>query len=141
MNETHDQLIGFTAEIAVAFAANQRATADEIALLLPRVYNALSGLSQAPVPSVDEPLFVPAVPPRSSVKPDFITSLIDGKQYKTLKRHLSNNGLTPEQYRQRYGLKPDYPMVAPNYTEVRRALAVKIGLGRKPGPRRKRAAK
>jgi predicted transcriptional regulator len=58
--------------------------------------------------------------------------LIDGRPYKTLRRHLSGHGLTPDQYRQRYGLKPDYPMVAPAYAEIRRAMAKKIGLGRKP---------
>ncbi|RZL81129.1 MAG: transcriptional regulator, partial [Sphingomonas sp.] len=64
---------------------------------------------------------------------DHIISMIDGKPYKTLRRHLSTNGLTPEQYRERYGLKPDYPMVAEAYSESRRAMAKKIGLGRKPG--------
>jgi predicted transcriptional regulator len=61
--------------------------------------------------------------------------MIDGKPYKTLRRHLATHGLTPEEYRERYGLKPDYPMVAESYSESRRAMAKKIGLGRKPGPR------
>ncbi len=139
MNDNHETLIGLTAEIAAAFAANQRATAEEIAALLPAVYGALAGLGPIAVPAVDEPLFVPAVSVRSSIKPDHLISLIDGKPYKMLRRHLTNNGLTPEQYRERYGLKADYPMVAPNYSETRRALAVKIGLGRKPGPRKKAA--
>jgi predicted transcriptional regulator len=64
---------------------------------------------------------------------DHLISLIDGKPYKALKRHLSGHGLTPAEYRERFGLKPDYPMVAENYAEMRRGLAKKIGLGRKPG--------
>jgi predicted transcriptional regulator len=75
----------------------------------------------------------PAVSVRKSLaSPDEIISLIDGKPYKTLKRHLANNGLTPAEYRQRYGLKPDYPMVAPAYAQKRRDLANAIGLGRRP---------
>jgi predicted transcriptional regulator len=70
---------------------------------------------------------------KSLSSPDHIISLIDGKPYKTLRRHLSRHGMTPEQYRERYGLKADYPMVAPAYAERRRDLAKKIGLGRKPG--------
>lgn len=87
----------------------------------------------------DEPPapYLPAVSVRSSVKPDHLVSLIDGKKYKTLKRHLAGHGLTPDQYRERYGLKSDYPMVAPNYAEVRRELAKKIGLGRAPTSRRR----
>ena len=80
------------------------------------------------------PNITPAVTARRSLaSKDHIISLIDGKPYKTLKRHLSGHGLTPAQYRERYGLKSDYPMVAENYAEMRRGLAKKIGLGRKPG--------
>jgi predicted transcriptional regulator len=78
--------------------------------------------------------FTPAVTVRKSLSSkDHIISLIDGKPYKTLKRHLSRHGLTPDQYRERYGLKSDYPMVSENYAEMRRSLAKKIGLGRKAG--------
>ena len=66
--------------------------------------------------------------------------MIDGKSYKTLRRHLATHGMTPAEYRERYGLKPDYPMVAENYSESRRAMAKKIGLGRKPGPRKTESA-
>ena len=76
---------------------------------------------------------------KSLASKDHIISLIDGKPYKTLRRHLAGQGLTPEEYRQRYGLKPDYPMVAETYSEARRAMAKKIGLGRKPGMKRKSA--
>lgn len=75
---------------------------------------------------------------KSLASKDHIISLIDGKPYKTLRRHLSGHNLTPETYRERYGLKPDYPMVAENYSKARREMAQKIGLGRKPGMRRKR---
>jgi predicted transcriptional regulator len=78
--------------------------------------------------------YTPAVTVRRSLaSKDHIISLIDGKAYKTLKRHLSGHGLTPAEYRERYGLKPDYPIVAEAYSEMRRGLAKKIGLGRKPG--------
>ncbi|WP_010164948.1 MucR family transcriptional regulator [Sphingomonas sp. PAMC 26617] len=80
--------------------------------------------------------YTPAVSIRKSLaNRDYIVSLIDGKPYKALRRHLTMNGLTPEEYRERYGLKPDYPMVSEGYSEVRRAMAMKIGLGRKLGQR------
>ncbi|RYE95881.1 MAG: transcriptional regulator, partial [Oxalobacteraceae bacterium] len=76
----------------------------------------------------------PAVTARKSLaSPDHIISMIDGKPYKTLRRHLATNGMTPVEYRERYGLKADYPMVAPTYSEARRTMAKSIGLGRKPG--------
>ena len=84
----------------------------------------------------DEPVeeFAPAVSVRKSLaSPDHIISMIDGKPYRTLRRHLTGHGLTPDAYRQRYNLKADYPMVAPTYSESRRAMAHKIGLGRKAG--------
>lgn len=86
------------------------------------------------------PDYVPAVSVRSSVKPDHLISLIDGKKYKSLKRHLSANGLTPTEYRQRYGLKPDYPMVAAEYSAARREVAMKLGLGQKGKAARGKAA-
>jgi predicted transcriptional regulator len=101
------------------------------------MHSAVSSLA-VPQPSKEDGAakseFTPAVSVRKSLaSPEHIISLIDGKPYKTLKRHLSGHGLTPAQYRERYGLKPDYPMVAQNYAEHRRNLAKKIGLGRKPG--------
>jgi predicted transcriptional regulator len=78
--------------------------------------------------------YTPAVSVRKSLaSKDHIISMIDGKPYKTLRRHLAGHGLTPQEYRERYGLKSDYPMVAESYSEARRAMAKKIGLGRKPG--------
>jgi predicted transcriptional regulator len=73
------------------------------------------------------------------VKPDHIVSMIDGKPYKMLKRHLTLQGYTPKSYRETFGLPDNYPMVAPDYAETRRALALKIGLGRKPGTRKGKA--
>ena len=97
------------------------------------MHDAVTGLTQA-APVADEPAeaqFKPAVTARKSLSsPDHIISLIDGKPYKSLKRHLSGHGLTPQEYRQRYGLKADYPMVAPTYAQTRRELAKKFGLGR-----------
>ena len=88
-------------------------------------------------PPPAKPEFVRAVSVQKSLSnPNVIISMIDGKPYRTLRRHLSTHGLSPEQYRERYGLKADYPMVAPNYAEKRRDLAKKIGLGRKPGAKR-----
>lgn len=121
--------------------------ADEVPAFLKAIHEAVSSLSGG-AGSTTEPTgenaaqeeFVPAVSVRKSLgSRDHIISMIDGKPYKTLRRHLSTHGLTPEQYRERYNLKADYPMVAPNYSETRRAMAKKIGLGNKG--RRARAAK
>ena len=99
------------------------------------MHRAVIGLNAAPFEEpAAEPEYAPAVTVRCSLSSkDHIISLIDGKPYKTLRRHLSRNGLTPEQYRERYNLKPDYPIVAESYSQVRRDMAKKIGLGRKPG--------
>jgi predicted transcriptional regulator len=99
------------------------------------MHEAVVSLGEAPVEQPEAepaPKHEPAVTVRKSLSsPDHIISLIDGKPYKTLRRHLSGHGLTPEQYRERYNLKPDYPMVAPTYSEARRAMAKTIGLGSK----------
>jgi predicted transcriptional regulator len=107
----------------------------ELGGLIERVHGALAGLGvAAPEP---EPDLKPAVSVRSSVKSDHIVCLEDGKKMKMLKRHLStDHGMTPAEYRVRWNLPADYPMVAPAYAQTRRELAVKIGLGRKPGKRK-----
>ena len=108
--------------------------------MIANVYGALATLGQAVVPV--EVMPEPAVSIRSSIKPDFIVCLEDGKKLKMLKRHLMTHyNLTPDQYRARWNLPADYPMVAPNYAEKRRELAKKIGLGRKPGVKRGRKPK
>ncbi len=100
------------------------------------MHTALVGLGRlAPAPEVRAE---PAVSIRASVKPDYLVCLDDGKKLKMLKRHLMTHyGITPDEYRAKWGLPADYPMVAPNYAALRRGLAVKIGLGRKPGKRKK----
>jgi predicted transcriptional regulator len=119
---------------------NTRATADEATGFLQSVHSMLAGLSgdapqadgAAAAATAGGPAHQPAVTVRKSLASrDHLISLIDGKPYVTLKRHLSGHGLTPAQYRERYGLKNDYPMVAPAYAEKRRELAKKIGLGSK----------
>lgn len=130
--DTREMLITLTSDIVAAHVSNNSVSTDEVGLLINSVYTALAGLGGAPV--VEEKAPEPAVSVRSSVKPDYIVCLEDGKKLKMLKRHLMTHyNLTPEQYRARWNLPADYPMVAPNYAEKRRDLAVKIGLGRKPG--------
>ena len=131
--------IELAAELTAAWLANPntRTSADDVPAFLISMHAAVAQLSgtMAPTPA-EEPTqtFEPAVTARKSLSsPDHIVSMIDGKPYKTLRRHLSTNGLTPEEYRARYNLKSDYPMVAPSYSEARRTMAKSIGLGRKPG--------
>jgi predicted transcriptional regulator len=124
-------------ELTVAWLSNPntRTTADDVPAFLKSMHEAVGRLGRSAAPEAEaEPAqeYTPAVTARKSLaNPDFIVSMIDGKSYKTLRRHLSTNGLTPDEYRQRYGLKADYPMVAATYSESRRAMAHKIGLGRK----------
>jgi predicted transcriptional regulator len=127
------------AELTIAWLTNPstRAQAADVRDFLQSMYEAVSALVTVPAESTASievtQDYKPATTARRSLSSqEHIISLIDGKPYKTLRRHLSGHGLTPEQYRQRYGLKADYPMVAPAYAEVRRAMAKKIGLGRKP---------
>ena len=124
-------------ELTIAWLSNPntRAQAEDIPAFLRSMHDAVLALQegQAEQSQVEpETKYEPAVTVRKSLSsPDHIISLIDGKPYKTLRRHLSGHGLTPEQYRERYNLKPDYPMVAPAYAETRRSLAKRIGLGSK----------
>jgi predicted transcriptional regulator len=144
MDATHadmnEMLITLTSDIVAAHVSNNGVSVDEVSALISNVYGALAGLGQAVV--IEEKLPEPAVSIRSSVKPDYVVCLEDGKKLKMLKRHLMTHyNLTPDQYRARWNLPADYPMVAPNYAEKRRELAKKIGLGRKPGQKRGRKAK
>ena len=139
-NDMKETLITLTSDIVAAHVSNNSVGVDDLSSLITSVYGALSGLGQDAV--VPEKAPEPAVSVRSSVKPDHIVCLEDGKKLKMLKRHLMTHyNLTPEQYRARWNLPADYPMVAPNYAEKRRELAKKIGLGRKPGVKRGRPAK
>ena len=129
MNET---LITLTSDIVAAHLSNNDVEVDAVPSLITNVYQALSGLGEPEEQPEERP--EPAVSIRASVKPDYIVCLEDGKKLKMLKRYLRTNyDMTPEEYRARWGLPSDYPMVAPNYAEKRRDLAKKIGLGRKPG--------
>ena len=136
MKET---LITLTSDIVAAHVSNNSVAPNDLAGLISNVYNALAGLGQEAVVTTSEPP-KPAVSVRSSVKPDKIVCLDCGMELKMLKRHLmTHHGMSPEDYRVRWNLPNDYPLVAPNYANTRRELAVKIGLGRKPGAKRGKA--
>ena len=125
-----DTLLTLTADIVAAHVSNNSVAVNDLPNLIQNVHSALSGISHSS--SAPEPKPEPKVSIRSSVKPDYIVCLEDGKKLKMLKRHLMTHyNMTPDQYRQKWGLSPDYPMVAPNYAEQRRTLAKSIGLGTK----------
>jgi predicted transcriptional regulator len=132
MSETADtaRLLDLTAQIVAAHLANNPLPGAEIPALIASVHRSLAGLGQAPA---EPERLEPAVPVKKSVFPDYIVCLEDGKKLKMLKRHLKTAyNLTPEQYREKWGLSREYPMVAPNYAERRSTLAKKIGLGHRP---------
>jgi predicted transcriptional regulator len=123
-------VLGLTAQIVSAHVSNNPVAPDALPGLIQDVFRSLSGVGKEPV-QPDRPQ--PAVPVKKSVFSDYIVCLEDGKKLKMLKRHLKTAyNMTPEQYRERWGLTPDYPMVAPNYASHRSSLAKKIGLGTKP---------
>jgi predicted transcriptional regulator len=125
-----DTLLTLTADIVAAHVSNNSVAVNDLPNLIQNVHGALSGISARPAAAEARP--EPKVSIRSSIKPDYIVCLEDGKRQKMLKRHLmTNHNLTPDEYRQKWGLTADYPMVAPNYAEQRRTLAKSIGLGTK----------
>lgn len=127
----NDILITLTADIVAAHVANNSVAVTDLPRLIENVHGALGALGTKPTPI--EVAAQPAVPIRSSIKPDYIVCLEDGKKLKMLKRHLMTQyQMTPEDYRAKWRLPVDYPMVAPNYAEKRRTLAKAMGLGRKP---------
>ncbi len=127
-----EMLITLTSDIVAAHVGNNRLAVNDVPALISNVYSALVSLGETPVE--EQAKLKPAVSIRNSVKPDYIVCLEDGKKLTMLKRYLRTNyNLSPDEYRSRWGLPADYPMVAPNYAEKRRDLAKKIGLGRKPG--------
>jgi predicted transcriptional regulator len=130
MSELQETLVTLTADIVAAHVSNNSVAVSDLPVLIQNVHGALAGLGSITVePEVKQE---PAVSVRSSVKPDFIVCLEDGKKLKMLKRHLMTHyQMTPDQYRTKWNLPADYPMVAPNYAEQRRTLAKKIGLGTK----------
>ena len=127
------ELLALTAEIVAAHVGNNAVGAGEVGALIQSVFDTLRGLASVePAVSVE---LTPAVPIRRSVTDDHIVCLEDGKRFKMLKRHLmTGHDMTPQEYRLKWGLKPDYPMVASNYAAKRTELALKIGLGRKAAP-------
>jgi predicted transcriptional regulator len=134
MQETY---ITLTADIVAAHVSNNSVAVSDLPTLISNVHTALAGLGGVVAPPAEKK--EPAVSVRSSIKPDYIICLEDGKKLKMLKRHINTAyGLSPDQYRAKWGLPADYPMVAPNYAEQRRVLALNIGLGRKPGARKKK---
>jgi predicted transcriptional regulator len=125
---TDTNLLGLTARIVSAHVANNPVEYRALPVLIRDIYKTLSHIDQSPAEPAEKPQ--PAVPIRKSVFPDYIICLEDGKKLKMLKRHLASAyGMTPEQYRQKWGLDANYPMVAPNYAEKRSSLAKQIGLG------------
>ena len=122
------ELLTLTVDIVASHVSNNGVPVSELPQLIQHVYTALAELGKEAAPVAEKPQ--PAVPIRKSITPDYIFCLEDGKKLKMLKRHLKTAyDMTPDQYRERWGLASDYPMVAPNYAEQRRDLAKKIGLG------------
>lgn len=146
--ENAPNFVELATELTIAWLGNpnNRATADEVPAFLQKMHATVRELSGSGAAAENEEAaseeHVPAVSVRKSLaSKDHIISMIDGKPYKALRRHLSTHGLTPEEYRARYNLKADYPMVAESYSAQRREMAKKIGLGSKGRTAKKRTAK
>jgi predicted transcriptional regulator len=134
-NPGESSYIQLTANIVSAYVSNNTVPSAEIPNLIGQIHSALLRVSGGQAPTPAEPL-KPAVPLKRSITSDYLVCLEDGKKFKSLKRHLRTQyGMTPEQYREKWGLPPDYPMVAPNYAAARSQLAKQMGLGQ---PRRRR---
>ncbi|MDA0368126.1 MAG: MucR family transcriptional regulator [Proteobacteria bacterium] len=130
------ELLALTTDIVASHVSNNTVAITDLPSLIQQVYAALSGLGNAPPPAATRPN--PAVPIKKSVMPEYIVCLEDGKKLKMLKRHLKTRyNMTPDAYRERWGLPSDYPMVAPAYAQQRSDLAKKIGLGTKRGKKRR----
>jgi predicted transcriptional regulator len=129
MSENNEALVDLVAHIVSAFVAHNSVPMAELPALIASTHAALTGLGQAPASAPDEKA-TPAVSIKKSITPDFLICLEDGKKFKSLKRHLRTAfDMTPDQYRVKWNLPPDYPMVAPNYAEARSNLAKSLGLG------------
>jgi predicted transcriptional regulator len=137
LEQRQSELIELSSEIVAAYVGHNALSAADLPKLIAEVYSALKALgTAAAVPESEQPK--PAVPVRRSITPDYLICLDDGKKFKSLKRHLmTHHQLTPQQYREKWGLPVDYPMVAPNYSATRSSLAKTSGLGRKATPSRK----
>ncbi|WP_298090859.1 MucR family transcriptional regulator [uncultured Sphingomonas sp.] len=132
-----NNLVAMTIEVVASYVAHNNIRPEDVPEFIAKTHAAISGIAKEAEPAAadappGEAEFTPAVTVRKSLaSPDHILSMIDGKPYKSLKRHLGRHGLTPADYRARYGLKADYPMVAPGYSAQRREVAQRLGLGRK----------
>ncbi|WP_128562335.1 MucR family transcriptional regulator [Methylobacterium crusticola] len=128
-SETSTDYIELAADIVSAFVSNNSIQVTDLPALIASVHSTLGALGAGPAAAKAEPL-TPAVPVKKSIMPDYLVCLEDGKKFKSLKRHLRTRyGLSPEDYRARWNLSPDYPMVAPNYAAARSELAKTMGLG------------
>ena len=137
-NPGESSYIQLTANIVSAYVSNNTVPSAEIPNLIGQIHSALLRVSGSQAPTPAEPL-KPAVPLKRSITSDYLVCLEDGKKFKSLKRHLRTQyGMTPEQYREKWGLPPDYPMVAPNYAAARSQLAKQMGLGQQRRRRRER---
>lgn len=138
MAEDTESLIGLVADIVSAYVSNNSVPAADLPGLIATTHAAISGLGAAPAPVIEERP-TPVVSIKKSITPEFLICLEDGKKFKSLKRHLRTAyNMSPEEYRARWGLPSDYPMVAPSYAEARSSLAKKMGLGQQ---RRKTSAR
>ena len=132
MPEETKNHVELTGDIVSAYVTANNIQRSELPGLIADVHSALTNLGKPASESKAEP----PVPIKQTIKPDYIISLEDGRRYKSMKRHLSSRGITPEHYREKWGLRPDYPMVAPNYSKARSELAKEMGLGQQRRKRR-----
>jgi len=137
IDQADSDLISLTTEVVAAYVGKNAVSADDLPALIATVHGALREAAGGGRTTPAEPL-IPAVPIKKSITPNFIISLEDGRRFKSMKRHLAIKGMTPDEYRAKWGLPKDYPMVAPNYAAQRSALAKELGLGQGG---RKRSAK
>jgi len=128
---TNNGLVEMTADVVCAYLANNSVVRQDIPSLIESVHKTFTTLQNGPTTAPEEEPLKPAVSIKKSITPDYLISLEDGRQYKTLKRHLAGLGLTPDEYRAKWGLPADYPMVAPSYSKRRSQLAREMGLGAK----------
>jgi predicted transcriptional regulator len=135
-----ENIIGLTADIVASFVEKNSISADDLPALIKSIHHTLTNIEAPAAP--EAVVLTPAVAIKKSVTPDFIISLEDGRKFKSMKRYLAIKGMTPDQYRMKWNLPNDYPMVAPSYAAARSNLAKTMGLGRKAGekaPKRKKA--
>ena len=130
--------VELTSDVVSAYVSKNSVSRTDLPGLIGTVHAALSGTS---VPAQSNEKLTPPVPINKTIRPDYIISLEDGRRYKSMKRHLTGRGLTPEQYRTKWGLRPDYPMVAASYSKARSELAKALGLGQKAAGRKRKAKK